>query len=121
MSEVICIVCPIGCHLQVDEQNGYAVTGHSCPRGEAYGKDEITNPLRMITSTVRVSGTSHRRCPVKTAQAIPKGLITQAVRLLDQVDLAAPVVTGQIVIKDICGTGIPFVATRSLPLVNTLP
>ncbi len=54
MKELICIVCPRGCHLTVDENNGYAVTGNSCKRGEIYGKAEVTNPVRVVTSTVAV-------------------------------------------------------------------
>lgn len=48
MTELICIVCPKGCHLKVDEQNDYAVTGNGCKRGEAYGKKELTNPTRVV-------------------------------------------------------------------------
>ena len=114
MSDMICIVCPKGCRLKVDAQNGYKVTGHGCARGEAYGREELINPLRVITSTVRIAGARHRRCPVKTAGAIPKRLIADAIRLLDGVELTAPVETGQIAISDVCGTGIPFVTTRSL-------
>ena len=44
MKELICIVCPRGCHLKVDEANGCKVTGNSCPRGEQYGKAELLNP-----------------------------------------------------------------------------
>ena len=55
MAELICIVCPKGCHLTVDESNGYAVSGHSCPRGEAYGKAELISPTRTVTSTVRAA------------------------------------------------------------------
>ena len=114
MTEIICIVCPKGCHLKVDEQDGYKVTGHDCQRGEEYGRDELKNPLRVITSTVRIAGAAHRRCPVKTRGAIPKRLIADAIRLLDSIDLTAPVTLGQVVVEDACGTGIPFVTTRSL-------
>ncbi|MCL2856260.1 MAG: DUF1667 domain-containing protein [Oscillospiraceae bacterium] len=114
MTEIICIVCPKGCRLKVYEDSGFKVTGHQCQRGETYGRDELKNPLRAITSTVKISGAAHRRCPVKTKGAIPKRLIGEAVRLLDSVNLTAPVMLGQVVIEDICGTGIPFVTTRSL-------
>ena len=114
MTEIICIVCPKGCRLKVDEECGFKVTGHDCERGEAYGREELKNPLRVITSTVRVSGAAYPRCPVKTSGAIPKHLIFEAVRLLNGVDLAAPVKVGQVVAEDICGTGIQFVTTRSL-------
>ena len=71
MKELICIVCPKGCHLKVDEENGYAVTGNSCPRGAEYGKNELSNPTRMLTSTVCIEGGIYPRLPVKTSQAIP--------------------------------------------------
>ena len=56
MKEVICTCCPQGCHLQVDEANDYKVTGNGCPNGIAYGKEELTHPTRIITSTVRAEG-----------------------------------------------------------------
>ena len=68
MTDLICIVCPKGCHLHVDEENGYAVTGNSCPRGADYGKKELVNPTRVITSTVKITGGIHNRLPVKTAE-----------------------------------------------------
>ena len=75
MTDLICIVCPKGCHLKVDEENGYKVTGNGCPRGAAYGEKELVNPTRVITSTVRVEAKTARRVPVKTASDIPKGKI----------------------------------------------
>jgi len=113
-------VCPKGCHLQVDESNNFAVTGYDCQRGEVYGKNEFQNPTRVITSTVKIKGAIHRRCPVKTASPIPKGMIADAMRLLDNAELIAPVKLGQIVVSDICGTGIPFITTRSLLHKNSL-
>ena len=114
MKEIICIVCPKGCHLAVDEDNCCAVSGNACPRGAEYGKIELTNPTRVVCSTVRVAGACLRRCPVKTDRPIPKGLIFQAMAALDGVELNAPVRVGQIVIRNVCGTGADFVATRSL-------
>ena len=66
MANIICIVCPKGCRLTVDE-NTLAVTGNGCPRGAEYGKNELTHPVRVVTSTVRVEGADICRCPVKTA------------------------------------------------------
>ena len=114
MTELICIVCPKGCHLRVDEENNFQVTGHTCARGEEYGKIELTDPRRVITSTVRVSEGFHRRCPVKTSAPIPKGMIFDAMRLLDDVTLTAPVACGQVVASNILGTDVCFVTTRSL-------
>lgn len=117
MKELICIVCPKGCHLQVDEENGFAVTGNACPRGAEYGKAELTNPTRVVTSTVAVTGAAHARCPVKTDRPIPKRLMFAAMQTLDDLVLKAPVALGQVVVKDVCGTGADFVATRALPEV----
>lgn len=114
MTELICIVCPKGCHLHVDEENDYKVTGNSCEKGEEYGKMELKNPTRVITSTVRCNGGAHSRCPVKTDGAIPKKLIFDAMRILDDVTLTAPVKLGQVVVENVCGTGANFVATRGL-------
>lgn len=114
MKELICIVCPKGCHLKVDEAHGCAVTGNGCPKGAEYGKIELTNPTRVVCSTVRIEGAAHRRCPVKTDRPIPKGLMLRAVAALDGVALTAPVALGQVVVEDVCGTGANFVATRCM-------
>ena len=114
MTELICILCPKGCHLKVDEADSFSVTGNSCPRGEEYGRGELKNPLRTVTSTVKITGASQRRCPVKTKSPIPKHLIFDAMRLLDDIELTSPISLGCVVVEDICGTGIPFVTTRSL-------
>ena len=114
MKNLICIVCPKGCHLQVDEDNGYAVTGNSCPRGAEYGKTELLHPTRVLTSTVRVDGGLHRRLPVKTTAPIPKELLFQAMEALNGVTLTAPVTVGQVVIPNLLGTGVDVVATREM-------
>ncbi len=114
MKNLICIVCPKGCHLQVDEDNGYAVTGNSCPRGAEYGKTELLHPTRVLTSTVRVDGGLHRRLPVKTSAPIPTELMFEAMNALNGVTLTAPVTVGQVVLYDLLGTGVDVVATREM-------
>lgn len=114
MTDLICIVCPKGCHLRVDEERGYGVTGNSCLRGEEYGQAEVTNSTRVLTSTVCIKGGNHKRCPVKTDSALPKKLIFTAIKLLDGVCITSPVKQGDIVIENILGTGINFVATREM-------
>ena len=114
MTEMICIVCPRGCHLKIDEENGFSVTGNACKRGEVYGKKELQNPTRTLTSTVRITGAHIPRLPVKTDAEIPKHLIMDAMRRLNDVTVAAPVQVGQTVVPNILGTGVNFVATRSL-------
>lgn len=114
MTELICITCPKGCHLKVDEENDYAVTGNSCPRGAEYGKNELKNPKRVITSTVRTNSDEHPRCPVKTAGAVAKGKMFDVMALLDDITLTAPIKVGDIVIENVLDTGINIVACKNI-------
>ncbi len=114
MTELTCIVCPKGCRLLVDEANGYTVTGASCPRGVSYGKKELTAPTRTVTSTVAISGALHSRLPVKTSQEIDRALVKKAVSALKGVQVKAPVKTGDIILKNILGTGVDFIATKEM-------
>ena len=114
MKELICIVCPKGCHLKVDEEKDYAVTGNACPRGAEYGRIELRSPTRVLTSTVACVGGAHPRCSVKTDRPIPKGLIFEAMAALDGKTITAPVKAGQVVVENICGTGANFVTTREM-------
>jgi CxxC motif-containing protein len=98
----------------VDEENGYKVTGNGCPHGAEYGKKELTNPTRVLTSTVKITGASHRRCPVKTDRAIPKGLMFKAMKQLNHIGLSSPVKRGDIVIADLLGTGANLIATKDM-------
>ena len=112
MKELICIVCPKGCRLHVGEDGN--VTGNSCPRGAQYGYDEATHPKRILTTTVAVYGGRYRRCPVRTADAIPKEFLPDAMNILKRIVLDAPVTSGQIVFQGICGTNIDVIATRDM-------
>ena len=114
MKELVCIVCPKGCRLHVDEQNGFAVTGNSCPRGEEYGRNELKNPTRVLTSTVKISGALHSRCPVKTDRPNAKGKLFDAMREVAAVRLQAPVAVGEIVVDNIAGTGANLVAAKNV-------
>lgn len=115
MKELICIVCPKGCHLRVDEENDYQVTGNSCKRGEAYGKKEVTAPTRTLTSVVRISGAQYPCCSVKTSRDIPRRLIPQAMSLLRDVILTAPAKIGDVAVTNICGTGADWIVTKNCP------
>ena len=112
MKEIICIVCPKGCRLLVDEENGFNVSGFGCNRGIEYGKTEVQNPTRIITSTVSVNGSRITRCPIKTSNTIPKGLLLEAMTIIKDTKIKAPVKEGEVVINNICSTGVDCVATR---------
>lgn len=111
MKELICIVCPKGCRLKVEEHS-LAVTGNACTRGAVYAREELTHPLRVLTSTVRLAGGRHPRLPVKTDRAIPKELLFQAMELVNALKVRAPVQTGQVLIENLLDTGANLVATR---------
>ncbi|MBO5941593.1 MAG: DUF1667 domain-containing protein [Kiritimatiellae bacterium] len=108
---LICINCPRGCSLEVEKrEDGVAVKGHACPRGEEYGIAEVVNPTRMVTGLVKVAG-SRRPLPVKTRMAIPKGKIAEVTNLLANTTVVSPRRTGDVIIADVCGTGVDIVAT----------
>lgn len=112
MHNFICIVCPRGCHLQVDDKGN--VTGNTCPRGKAYAINEIDNPTRMITSTVAVSSEEFRRLPVRTAAPIPKGRIFDVMEEIGKVRISAPVNINDVVIENVLGLGVDIIATRNI-------
>ena len=112
--ELVCILCPRGCRLRVDPAKGFEVTGFTCKRGEDYGRHEIANPVRVLTSTVYISGAELPRIPVKTDAPVPKEKIFEAMKLLDGLEVKEPVKSGSVIVKDVCGTGVNFVSTRSL-------
>ena len=118
MKELICIVCPNGCHLKVEEEKDYLVTGNACPRGAEYGKTELQHPVRVVTSTVCCRDGVYPRCPVKTNRPVPKERIWAVMEALDSVTLTAPVKMGDIVIENILGTGSILVATRNMEKEN---
>lgn len=114
MEKLICIVCPVGCHLEVDVKDNYKVTGNTCPRGEVYGKEELVAPKRVVTSTVKIKGGIHNRVPVKTNGSIPKELVFKCMESLNSIELKSPVKVGDLVLKDVFGTGIDLVVTRDM-------
>lgn len=114
IKELICIVCPKGCHLKVDTHNEYKVSGNQCQRGIDYGVVELTNPTRVVTSTIRIKGGIHKRVPVKTNGAIPKTLNFECMKIINSLEVEAPVKVGQIISKNILGTNIDLVITRDM-------
>lgn len=110
--ELTCIICPRGCHLQIDDDLN--VSGNHCPRGAIYAKSELTDPRRTLTTTVRLLGKERTRLSVKTSAPIPKGLMLKAMDELASVVMKAPVAIGDIVLRDVCGTGISVIATRTV-------
>jgi len=111
MIEFTCVVCPWGCLLKAEGEN---ISGYSCSRGFKYAKSEQTDPRRSISGSVRISGASQRVVPVKTSAPIPKDMLREAAALLYTLTVSPPVRTGDVIIPDILGTGIDFIAARSV-------
>jgi CxxC motif-containing protein len=114
--EMTCIVCPIGCQMTV-EDNGdgtFDVTGNTCKRGSKYAFNEMTNPTRVIPTTVIIHNAMLPRLPVKTAEPIPKGQIFKAMAVINKVSVNAPIKTGDVVVKNLLGLGIDVVSTRTM-------
>ena len=112
MKEFICIVCPKGCHLKVDDNGN--VTGNTCIRGEKYGKQEAIDPKRTLTSTVKINSKLVRRLPVITSGEVPKGKVQEVVRYLDNVEVSAPIKVKDVIVKDVMGLGVDIIATRTI-------
>lgn len=114
-----CIVCPLGCLLTVelDGDRVAGVAGNTCPRGEAYGIEEVTNPVRMVTSTVQVQCGSEKLVSVKTQKEIPKSKIFACMKALQGITVPAPVRIGDVIVADIAGTGVDMIATKDVTVL----
>ena len=112
MKELTCIVCPRGCHLHVD--NDMNVTGNFCPRGKEYAISELTNPVRTITSSIKVSNRPYTLVSVKTDKPVPKGKIFEVMKEIDKLSVEAPTRIGQIVKKNILGLEANIVITKNI-------
>ena len=114
--ELICIGCPLGCMITVGMENGevVSVTGNTCKRGDAYVRKEVTNPTRIVTSTVCVKGGELAMVSVKTKEDIPKDRIGDCIDALKGVEVEAPVAIGDVIVGNILGLGVDVVATKNV-------
>jgi len=113
-SKINCFICPNGCEMVVD-QNGdnIKVSGNKCTRGEQFARQEVTMPLRILTSSVVASGLSQKMIAVKTSKPIPKRLIPSAMNRIKEIVVDKPVEPGDVIIKDFLNLpGIDLIATR---------
>lgn len=114
--ELTCIGCPMGCMLTATIENGEVtfVEGNTCPKGDIYARKEVVNPTRIVTSTVRVVGGKKERVSVKTASDVPKSKVFDVMKGIDAAEVAAPVTIGDVVIRDVAGTGVDVIATKNV-------
>jgi len=118
--ELICITCPLGCHLNIDRGPGntLAITGNRCPRGVKYAEEELLAAKRIVSATARIAGAgqagSMSRLPVRTTGPYPKDGVPDALKAIYALSVKLPVKRGQVLIKDLGGQGVDVIATRSL-------
>ena len=113
---ITCINCPVGCRMTVrlsDSGEVLSVTGNTCPRGDKYARQECTLPQRTITAVVPAEG-SETPLSVKTANPVPKSMISAIMGELSRVRVSLPVRTGDVVLANVLDTGVDVVATRDL-------
>ena len=111
---LICVSCPLGCPIEVEIENGevVSVTGNTCKRGDAYARAEITNPVRSLTTSVKVENGLHPVVPVKSSGPVPKDKMFDCMKEINSVTVKAPVKIGDVVIENILGLGVDIVATN---------
>lgn len=109
-----CIICPRGCNIKVEIENGKikSIEGNTCPRGYDYAVSEVTNPVRTITSTVKLE--NGKMLPVKTNKPIPKELMFKCMEEINKIVAKEPIKIGDVLIENVLGTGSNVVATKNV-------
>lgn len=111
-----CICCPLGCRIEVTlDENGQVsdVSGYTCKRGADYAAQEAVAPERMATAVLNVGGCLEP-VSVKTARPVPKASMRDVLAAVAALELSAPIAAGDVLIDDVCGTGVAIVATKSV-------
>lgn len=114
--ELTCINCPMGCRLTVTMEEGSVteVKGNQCARGDRYARQECVQPLRMVTA-VAMPLNSKNPVSVKTASPIPKDKIMDCMDAIRAARIDVPVAAGDVIVKNVCGTGVDVIATKDVP------
>lgn len=114
--EIICTVCPMGCHIMVEGEgeNITSIKGFSCKRGEEYGRNEFCHPVRILTSTIRTDSDTIPLVPVRSEEPLPKEKIMDCMKVINSCQVKLPVGVYDVLIDNICDTGINIVATGSV-------
>ena len=115
-SQLICIGCPVGCLITAKkgEDGSLLITGNTCKKGEEYARNEMTAPVRTVTSIIRLASRNGKVVPVKTETEIPKEKIGECMKVIKAASAFAPIAVGDVMIADVAGTGVNIVATANI-------
>ncbi len=115
---ITCVTCPMGCGITVelnDSNEIVSITGNTCKRGEVYARNEVTNPQRSLATTVKVNGGIHNVVPCKSAGPLPKNKIFDCMAEINNANAKAPIKIGDVLVENVCGTGVNIVTTNHCP------
>ena len=114
--EIICTVCPRGCHITVEGEGEkiLSMEGYGCKRGTEYAAAEFAHPVRILTTTVKLDGQDNNLLPVRSNKPIPKEKLFDCMAVIRATTVKTPVTQHDVIIKDICGCGADIVATKSV-------
>lgn len=113
--KLVCINCPRGCNLEVNVINGQiVVSGNACPRGETYAINEMTNPLRTVTTTVKIISNKYERLPVITSKPVPKDKVMDVIRALKEVEIKAPIKMNDVIVKNVIGLDSDIISSKTI-------
>lgn len=115
-----CIICPNGCEITAEYEGDmvYAVQGAACPKGDAYVRQELTDPQRNIATSVLVEGGELPLASVRLSHPIPKKEIFRVMEVINTVRLQAPTAVGQVALADVCGLGADVIVTKNVARAN---
>jgi CxxC motif-containing protein len=110
---VTCVVCPVGCEIIItgSEREVAEVTGFQCKKGKSYAQNEHLNPKRIFTSTVKVRNYDYTVLPVRSDAPVPKKILFECMEIIRHITVTSPVKQGQIIIRDIMGSGVNIIAS----------
>ena len=113
--KLVCINCPRGCNLNVENNKGeIVVTGNFCKRGEQYAINELTNPLRMVTTTVHIESDNYERLPVITSKPVPKDRVMDVMKYLKDVKVKAPIKLNDVIVDNVLDLDVNIIASKSI-------
>lgn len=117
--EMICISCPKGCRMRVEtDGSNITVSGNACNRGKAYARNEILNPVRMVTTVIQTRRAGHALLPIRTLSPVPKEKVAEILAELHRKKAKAPIRIGDVICRDVAGTKVDVIATKAIERVK---